>query len=74
MVLSIVTNGKLSPITTTAPILYYPRMIKKRRSRFRTLSEEISESTTVTQVDCYNEVISLTKMLGTIKKNAKLFV
>ena len=63
MAITLVPNGKKSPTDASAPMLYYPRVIKKGEVDLEQLSDEISAATSLSQGDCYAAVISLTKMM-----------
>ena len=72
MAITLVPNGKSSPTSTTAPTLYYPRVVKTGEVDLEKLSEEISQATSLTQADCYAAVISLTKMMENHLENGEI--
>ena len=72
MAITLVPNGKSSPSNTTAPTLYYPRVVKTGVVDLEKLSEEISQATSLTQADCYAAVISLTKMMENHLENGEI--
>lgn len=51
--------GITNPVQTDAPMLYYPRAIQTDEIDLETLSEHISQSTTLTEADCQAVIYAL---------------
>lgn len=59
MAVTITPIGKTNPRNPNAEMLYYPKVTKTGVIDLEELSQQISDSTTVTEADCYAVIISL---------------
>ena len=59
MAITITPIGKTNPTNPSAPMLYYPKVTKTGEIDLEELSELISDSSSLTQSDCYAVIISL---------------
>ena len=59
MAILFTASGKINPNQADAPMLYYPRALHAAEIDLETLSEQISQGTTLTESDCQAVVYAL---------------
>ena len=72
MAILITPVGKINPSQPTQPMLYYPRAIQSGVVDLDTLTEQISNSTTLTETDCHAVIISLVNTVSKALEEGKI--
>lgn len=72
MAILITPVGKTNPSQPTQPMLYYPRAIQSGVVDLDVLTEQISNSTTLTETDCHAVIISLVNTVSKALEDGKI--
>lgn len=72
MAIPIIPVGKTNPNQPQAPMKYYPRAVQSGVIDLETLSQQISESTTLTEADCQAVIISLVQTVSKALENGQI--
>lgn len=64
--------GITNPAQSDAPMLYYPRAIQTDEIDLETLSEQISQSTTLTEADCQAVIYALVHTISKELQQGKI--
>lgn len=65
-------SGKTNPMQSDAPMLYYPRAVHTDEIDLETLSELISQSTTLTETDCQAVIYALVHTISKELQQGKI--
>jgi len=72
MAILITAVGKTSPTQSNQPMRYFPRAVQNGVIDLEKLSEQISNSTTLTETDCHAVVISLVNSVSRALEEGKI--
>lgn len=72
MAIVFTASGKINPTQITSPMLYYPRAIHNNEIDLESLSEQISQSTTLTEADCHAVIYALVNTISKELEQGKI--
>jgi predicted histone-like DNA-binding protein len=72
MAILITAVGKINPSQPAEPMLYYPRAVQSGVVDLDKLTEQISNSTTLTETDCHAVIISLVNTVSKALDDGKI--
>lgn len=64
--------GKSNPVQPSAPLQYYPRAIQSKSIDLEEITQQISNSTTLTETDCQAVIYSLVNVISKELENGSI--